>query len=202
MFILQLKIIFGYLRFAPLLLYYRFSSNRILIEENIKFWSGQIGLKHYCFLHNLVQLLLFNKPFRNLFYLRCPGVPNIVRRLFCPHDTTFYLAEFEPNVFNEIVGGGLFVIHGFGTRIRAKKIGYGCKFRQLTTIGTKSENLPMEVPTIGQNVDFGANVCCFGDITIGNNVIVGAGSVVTKSIPDNAVVAGNPARIIKYRKDL
>lgn len=36
------------------------------------------------------------------------------------------------------------------------------------------------------------------DISIGNNVIVGAGSVVVKSIPDNVVIAGNPARIIKY----
>ena len=34
----------------------------------------------------------------------------------------------------------------------------------------------------------------------GNNVTIGAGSVVTKPIPDYAIVAGNPARIIKYRK--
>ncbi|MDE6093947.1 MAG: maltose O-acetyltransferase, partial [Muribaculaceae bacterium] len=32
---------------------------------------------------------------------------------------------------------------------------------------------------------------------VGNNVVIGAGSVVTKDIPDNAVVGGNPARIIK-----
>ena len=34
------------------------------------------------------------------------------------------------------------------------------------------------------------------DVTIGNNVVIGAGTVVTKSIPDNSVVAGNPGRII------
>lgn len=52
-------------------------------------------------------------------------------------------------------------------------------------------------PVIGDNVKIctGAIVC--GDITIGNNVIIGAGSVVFKSIPDNCVVVGNPARIIK-----
>lgn len=36
-----------------------------------------------------------------------------------------------------------------------------------------------------------------GDITIGNNVVIGAGSVVTKSVPDNCTVVGNPARIIR-----
>ena len=82
---------------------------------------------------------------------------------------------------------------------RQKYIGYGCIFRQLTTIGVKSTDRPLEVPTILNNVDFGANVCCFGNITIGNNVVIGAGSVVTKDVPDNAIVAGNPARIIGYR---
>jgi acetyltransferase-like isoleucine patch superfamily enzyme len=37
-----------------------------------------------------------------------------------------------------------------------------------------------------------------GDITIGDNVIVGAGSIVVKDVPNNCVVAGNPAKIIRY----
>lgn len=52
--------------------------------------------------------------------------------------------------------------------------------------------------TIGDNVWFGGHCVVLPGITIGNNVIVGAGSVVTKDIPDNAVVAGNPAQIIRY----
>ena len=39
-----------------------------------------------------------------------------------------------------------------------------------------------------------------GGVTVGNNVIVGAGSVVTKNVPDWCVVAGNPARIVKHLK--
>lgn len=42
----------------------------------------------------------------------------------------------------------------------------------------------------------GANVCIIGKIRIGNNVIIGAGAVVTKDVPDNSVVVGNPMRII------
>lgn len=45
----------------------------------------------------------------------------------------------------------------------------------------------------------GANICIIGDIRIGNNVTVGAGTVVVKDVPDNCVVVGNPARIIKMQ---
>jgi acetyltransferase-like isoleucine patch superfamily enzyme len=38
-------------------------------------------------------------------------------------------------------------------------------------------------------------------VTVGENAIVGAGSVVTKNVPDNAVVAGNPAKLIKMLSD-
>ena len=52
--------------------------------------------------------------------------------------------------------------------------------------------------TVGDNVWFGGHCVVLAGVTIGNNVVVGAGSVVTKDIPDNAVVAGNPARILRY----
>jgi maltose O-acetyltransferase len=51
--------------------------------------------------------------------------------------------------------------------------------------------------TIGDDVWFGGSVIVLPGVTIGNNVVVGAGSVVTKDVPDNTMVAGNPARIIK-----
>ena len=44
----------------------------------------------------------------------------------------------------------------------------------------------------------GANVIILPGVTIGENAVVGAGSVVTKSIPDKVVAVGNPARIIRY----
>lgn len=50
---------------------------------------------------------------------------------------------------------------------------------------------------IGKNVWIGENVCILPDVTIGDNCIIGAGSIVTRSIPNNCIAAGNPARIIK-----
>jgi maltose O-acetyltransferase len=53
---------------------------------------------------------------------------------------------------------------------------------------------------IGDDVWIGANVIILPGRTIGNGVIIGAGAVVTKDIPDYAIVGGNPARILKYRQ--
>jgi len=54
---------------------------------------------------------------------------------------------------------------------------------------------------IMNDVWIGANVIILGGITIGNGAVVGAGSIVTKDVPDYAVVAGNPAKIIRMRFD-
>ncbi|WP_067144802.1 sugar O-acetyltransferase [Pseudotamlana agarivorans] len=51
--------------------------------------------------------------------------------------------------------------------------------------------------TIGDNVWIGGNATICPGVTLGNNVVVGSGAVVTKSFPDDVVVAGNPAKIIK-----
>jgi acetyltransferase-like isoleucine patch superfamily enzyme len=48
----------------------------------------------------------------------------------------------------------------------------------------------------------GANSTLLPGVTIGRNALVGAGSVVTRDVPGNAVVAGNPARILKSLEDL
>jgi acetyltransferase-like isoleucine patch superfamily enzyme len=55
--------------------------------------------------------------------------------------------------------------------------------------------------TIKDNVYIGNNCMIMPGITIGSDVIVGAGSVVTKSIPDGKIAAGNPARIVGDTKD-
>jgi acetyltransferase-like isoleucine patch superfamily enzyme len=53
---------------------------------------------------------------------------------------------------------------------------------------------------IGDDCWIGAHVVVLPGVTIGNHVVVAANSTVTKDIPDYAVIAGTPARIIRYRK--
>ena len=47
------------------------------------------------------------------------------------------------------------------------------------------------------DVWIGGNVCILPGVTVGDNVVIGAGSVVTKDIPDNVIAAGNPCRILR-----
>lgn len=72
-------------------------------------------------------------------------------------------------------------------------IGDNVKIYQCVTIGQKNN----KYPRIGNNVVIYPNSVIVGDITIGDNCIIGAGSVVISSIPNNCVAAGNPARVIK-----
>lgn len=67
---------------------------------------------------------------------------------------------------------------------------------QQVTIGMNNGKRPI----LGDNVV----VCCgakvIGGITVGNNVMIGANAVVCKDVPDNCVVAGVPAKIIKMKE--
>ncbi len=62
----------------------------------------------------------------------------------------------------------------------------------------RNQGLEKALPiVVGDNCWFGANVSVMPGVTIGNGVVIAAGSVVTKDIPDNVVVGGVPATIIK-----
>lgn len=51
--------------------------------------------------------------------------------------------------------------------------------------------------TVGNNVWFGAHVCVLPGVTIGDNCVIGAGSIVTKDIPANSLAVGNPCKVIR-----
>lgn len=110
-----------------------------------------------------------------------------------------YACDIMPTV---IIGEGTKFAHsGLGVVIHPNaRIGMNCKISQNVTIGGRSGY--DAAPKIGDNVLIGANALILGPITIGNNVQIGGGSVVIKSVPDNAVVVGNPGKIIKYINEI
>jgi len=70
-----------------------------------------------------------------------------------------------------------------------------------TDIPMNQQGYTEERPVIiGNDVWIGSRVTILPGVHIGNGVVIGAASVVTKDIPDYAIAAGNPAKIIKYRK--
>lgn len=110
--------------------------------------------------------------------------------LYC--DLTIGLAELSKKriQFPHPVG----IVMGKGV-----KIGFDCRVYQNVTIGSKLKD-DGKYPVIGNNVTIFANSVIAGDVKIGNNVIVGASTLVIKDIPSNCIVAGNPAKIVRFIK--
>lgn len=139
----------------------------------------------------LLWLFVTKKEFRNVFYYRInPKCLSQKVHWWCPQ------ALESLSIYVDELGGGIMLHHPYSTIINAKSIGRNCIIRNNTTIGNKSENQNLR-PVIGDNVTIEPNCVIIGPINIGDNVIIGAGSVVVKSIESNSVVAGNPAKLIR-----
>ncbi len=67
--------------------------------------------------------------------------------------------------------------------------------------GRRAKMAQGQIVRIGNDVWIGGNCTILPGVTIGNNVVVAAGAVVSKDVPDNCVVAGVPAKIIKHLKN-
>lgn len=143
-------------------------------------------LKHY----------FFNRGFNFCFWLRlasshhCFALPARLILAYKKRKYGIYISHLTQ------IGYGLYIGHGGPLVVNASAIlGNNVNLSQYTTIGANDT----KAAVIGDNVYIGPSVCVVGHVSIGNNVTIGAGSVVTKDLPDNATAAGNYAKVLHYR---
>lgn len=149
-----------------------------------------VGIEHRqykcCLVIGFLYLLVFDKTYRNLFYYRIGRWKYLIFYWLPPH-SSFSIGTYAS------IGEGMLCIHPFATIINATSIGRNFSVKNNVTIGAHKGGKPI----IGNNVSINVNCVIVGNITIGNNVIIGTGSIVMKDVPDNCVVVGNPAYILK-----
>ena len=130
-------------------------------------------VEHWLYLHHLRVIAILVRAFvRLVFSCDVPYQVKIGKGTVFPHD-----------------GLGM-VLHNY------VEIGNNCRILHGVTMGG---NGGRGVPVVGNNVIIGAHSILLGGIKIGDNAVVGAGAVVTKDVPENAIVAGNPAKILRFK---
>lgn len=164
-----------------------------LFERDLKRWCIYFNLDERKKFYSFTYLLVFYAEFRNLVIARIRKeslIKSIISKLlFKPMETLIFGTEK--------IGGGLFIEHGFSTIISAKQIGEDCWINQQVTIGYGADG--KSCPTIGNRVMIRAGAIIVGGVTIGDDVTVAAGAVVVHDVPEKTVVAGVPAKVVKYK---
>lgn len=150
----------------------------LLLKKNRYFYNMLNAYKLYYLSHKLYRA---NIPF----------LPKLIK--------FFVFLIYNSSIpFQAIIGKGTRFGYGGIAVVLHKRavIGKNCVIGTSVTVGGRSGHF--EVPKIGDNVYIATGAKILGPITIGNNVVIGANAVVIKDVPDFAVVAGIPAKIIKY----
>lgn len=148
------------------------------------------------------QMSEFDNGYRETLEQLILGLPKsatIVSPIACDHGSGLRLGE---NVF--INGGCTFLDGGFITIGDNTKVGPDCHFytpHHPIDFVQRRQDVEWELPiTIGKDCWIGGGTTICPGVTIGDRVIVGAGSVVVHDVPDDVMVAGNPATVKKSLK--
>lgn len=175
-----------------------FSEYRFLVRSDLYRYGGKTDL--FSFLRNL----MFNPGF---IYSLSMRTAYYTRNHFLLKYGFFHLSWMFHRHFSYVFGiaipystkidSGLNMGHFGGIVVNGNAvIGKNCNISQGVTIGRTNRGKNAGVPTIGDNVYIGPGAKIIGKIAVGDNVAIGANCVVTKDIPNNAVVAGIPGRVL------
>lgn len=173
------------------------SALKYFISRDFQKINGKITFKKF------MRSLLTEPGFKFTFWLRntrywyLKGKWAAIPFLFCRFRLKHYSYKYEFDIsYRTPIGPGLSVAHIGYVVVAVESIGSNCFLRPGVVLG---KNLVGEgrTPRVGDNVHFGVGSKIIGDITIGNNVVIGANAVVTHDVESNCVVAGVPARMLK-----
>ena len=136
------------------------------------------------------QALTIHRFSHRLWKSKLPLIPRLLS-----HFTRFLTGvEIHPGAR---IGQGVFIDHGMGVVIgETSEIGNRCLLYQGVTLGGTGKDSGKRHPTLEENVVVGAGAKVLGDICIGTNTRIGAGSVVVKNVDANSTVVGIPGRVV------
>lgn len=159
-------------------------------------------------------------------YAKDPAAENILEVLFCypglhalilhriAHKLNYWKIPLIPRIISNIsrfftgieihpqarIGRRFFIDHGMGVVIGATTIiGDDVLLYQGVTLGGTGNEHGKRHPTLGDNIVVGSGAKVLGNIEIGSNSRIGAGSVVVDSVPENSTVVGIPGRIVRQK---
>ena len=164
---------------------------------DVKRWKEIEGI-NLNFFEAINWYMTYKKEFRNLImhHFKHPSKSpmNLVHYFICrllwrPMESLF--------IYTADIGGGLYIQHGVASLIGAAKIGENCRIYQQVNIGYKDDKTPI----LEDNVSVACGATVLGGITLEKGSLVAAGAVVLKDVPENAIVAGVPAKIIGYKDE-
>lgn len=191
----MLKEKLNFIRTLPVYWCVQTSPHKSLIEKDLRRWLSQdrknfpsdlAALNHYLTHRPEFRTLLIHRLWNPSRTKRCRLHAFIARRLWKPMETLYLNTRY--------IGGGLYIQHGFATIVAADRMGENCWINQQVTIGYNGD----EAPVIGDDVQILCGAKVLGGITMERGSIAAAGAVVIRDVPENAVVGGVPAKIIKH----
>lgn len=178
----------NYLKKKAASVLYRLSQSKEVIDEDIRF-AGFSSVE---------DAVIESRPFANILRYRLRKESKVLAKLSTIFIKT--MNDLELNITSGKVGKGFRIWHGYGTVVFCESIGDYCSLNQGVTLGRGRPNTEgRDIPVIGDHVTIYTNAVVIGGITIGNNVEIGAGAVVIHDVPDNSVVAGVPAKVIRTK---
>jgi serine O-acetyltransferase len=141
------------------------------------------------------QAILLHRFSHKLYQWGVPLVPRVLSQV----GRFFTGIEIHPGA---TIGRRFFIDHGMGVVIgETTEIGDDVLLYQSVTLGGTGGEKGKRHPTLGNNVVVGTGAKVLGNIRIGDNVKIGAGSVVVHPVPDNSTVVGVPGRVVRVRAE-